>query len=244
MRLASYRLRNVVAAVLLAVLAMTITLVYVSHARTQGTAPAEPASVFVAARDIPVGTSWVQLVQGGWVRPASVGGKDVVPGAVTALAQLKGLVATQAIYAGEQVTTRRLGVAGRQGLRSGLHGTLRLFELPGDAHQLLAGTLRDGDRVDVVASVPRPETGQTHFARVVLRNLLVVDAPAAVGGSGLTAKADAAVQLQLTDEQAQRLFWVEKSAQWTLVLRPAGDATSTSAGAASAGTVLGGQSGR
>lgn len=244
MRLASYRLRNVVAAVLLAVLAMTITLVYVSHARTQGTAPAEPASVFVAARDIPVGTSWVQLVQGGWVRSASVGGKDVVPGAVTALAQLKGLVATQAIYAGEQVTTHRLGAAGRQGHRSGLHGTLRLFELPGDAHQLLAGTLRDGDRVDVVASVPRPETGQTHFARVVLRNLLVVDAPAAVGDSGLTAKADAAVQLQLTDEQAQRLFWVEKSAQWTLVLRPAGDATSTSAGAASAGTVLGGQSGR
>lgn len=244
-RFAPYRLRNIVAAALLAVLAAVLTLVYVSRAEPRAAAPAAASvNVLVATRDIAVGTVGARIVQAGWARAASVARNDEVAGAVVDPAQLKGLVATQTIYAGEQITTRRLGVATGEGIRASLHGALRIVDLPGDNHQLLAGTLRDGDHVDVVASIRQPESGQVHYARVVLRDLLVVGAATASGGNGLQGKNDAAVKLQLTDEQAQRLFWVERNADWTLALRPAGDATTSHAAAATASSVLRGPDGR
>jgi len=243
-RVRSARLRNVVAAALLAVLAAGLTLLYVSRAgNRQATTAPSSVSVLVAARDIPIGTTAAQLLNSDWLHAEPIASADVVSGAVTDRSQLSGLVATQTIYGGEQITTHRLGTAGQQGLRTSLHGTLRIVEVPGDNQQVLAGTLRNGDRVDVVASVRNPESGQNHYSGVVLRNLLVVDAPSTSGGGALQGQATASVKLQLTDEQEQRMFWVEKNADWTLVLRPAEDATSSNAAPASAANVLRGTNG-
>ena len=208
MTLSSLRLRNLVLAILLAVAAMAATLIYVSRSRAQSRTPQAAASVLVATRDIPVGTTAAQIAGGGWVRAESVPASAAVPERVAGLGILAGLVATQATYAGEQLTTRRFGRANQQGLRADLTGTFRVVEVSGDAHQLLAGTLRDGDRVDVLASLTSPEGGPVHYARVMLRNLLVVDAPSTPGGGGSLggAQQSIAAQLELTDEQAQRLF--------------------------------------
>ena len=51
------------------------------------------------------------------------------------------------------------------------------MELPGDPHQLLAGTLKQGNRVDVIGNVTNPEGSQNHSTVIALRNLLVVKAP-------------------------------------------------------------------
>lgn len=242
MRLRTHRLTNVVVAVLLAVLAAALTVAYASRAGAGKAAPAKSVSVLVATRDIPVGTAAAQIRTE--IAPTEIAAADVVADAVTDRAQLTGMVATQPIYAGEQLSTRRLGAATQQGMRSGLRGTLRIVELAGDSHQLLSGILRDGDHVDVVASLRSPESGQNHFARVVLRNLLVVDTASSSGNALGGGSSGASVDLQLSDEQAQRLFWVERNADWTLALRPAVDAAATSAPPASAATVLDGGHGR
>ena len=65
---------------------------------------------------------------------------------------LRGLVATETIYAGEQVTARRFRPKEERGIRAKLDGNLRAIEVMGTRAQLLGGTLREGDRTDVVAN--------------------------------------------------------------------------------------------
>jgi Flp pilus assembly protein CpaB len=232
------RLRNVLLAALFALVAVGATLLYASRAKTQPPAAADGVRVLVAGRDIALGTTGSAILDGSLAELRVVARDDVVADAVVDPSQLRGLVATAPIYRGEQVTTRRLGTAEQEGMRAGLRGALRLVRVQGDDEQLLAGTLRDGDRVDVLASIRQPESGTSHYALVVLRNLLVVDAAKPSGGSAGTAKT--ALTLQLTDAQAQRLFWVEKNADWTLLLRPAAGVRASTAPAVSAGTLLGG----
>lgn len=247
MTLSRLRLRNLLLAAVLAIAAMAATLLYVSRshaAATRSTAGAASVSVLVATRDIPIGATASQIVDGGWVRVGSVRRADAVPESLAGVGALSGLVATQTTYAGEQLTGYRFGKANQQGIRSGLTGALRVVELPGDPHQLLAGTLRDGDRVDVVASLAKPEGTSTHYSGFVLRNILVVAAPQSQSGSTSTSQQTASVQLQLTDKEAQRLFWVEQNAKWELALRPAEHADNTSASPATADSILGAGRGR
>ncbi|MGZ4333114.1 MAG: Flp pilus assembly protein CpaB [Gaiellaceae bacterium] len=213
----SYRMRNIIVAAALALLAVILTLVYVSHARSSSASSASaPVQVLVAARDIPIGTSGRALAGSGWLVTKGFQSSDVPSSAVTSAAQLASLVAIQPTYAGEQLVGRRFGTTQQEGVLSVLHGTYRIVQLPGDENQLLAGTLKEGNRVDVVGSVKVPESGQTHLSTIFLRDLLVVDAPGKASGVGATTS----VELRVTTKQAQRLFWLQKNADWSLLLRP------------------------
>jgi Flp pilus assembly protein CpaB len=151
----------------------------------------------------------------------------------------------QPTYSGEQITARRFGRVQQQGLPSEFGGSFRIFALSGTATQLLAGTLQRGNRVDVVGSVKLPETGQTHVAAVVLRNLLVVQAPPTAKSPGAMSSEDAlTAQLQLTPLQAQRLFWLTKNGDWSLLLRPSAGAQDTALQPVTAANLLAGTDGR
>jgi pilus assembly protein CpaB len=231
----SYRTRNILIASGLALLAVVLTLVYVSHARKSSTnAVAAPVSVLVASRDIPIGTAGTKLAGTGWLVTKTFQPSDVPSGAVTNVHQLALLVAIQPTYAGEQLVAQRFGTTQQEGLLSVLHGPNRVVQLPGDTNQLLAGTLKVGNLVDVVGSVKVPETGQTHFSTTFLRDLLVVSAPSKPGSGSL----QTSVQLRVTSSQAQRLFWLEKNADWSLVLRPSTGATDPALSPTNATTLL------
>ena len=179
----------------------------------------------IATRDIPLGTPASEIIDGRWVIKERVPADTVAAGAVASVAQLANLVALQPTYRGEQITARRFGSVQQQGLPSELGGTARIIELSGSATQLLAGTLERGNRVDVVGSIKLPESGQTHVAAVVLHNLLVVKAPPAETSSGLSSQQDTlSAELELTPLQAQRLFWLVKNGDWSLLLRPSAGA--------------------
>lgn len=208
-------LKNVLIAAVLAIAAVALTLIYVSNSKSKQSASSPTyRTVLIAARDIPVGTTGAQLAHSGWVTTARVPADAVANGAVPSKAALAALVAIQPTYHGEQIVARRFGTSQQEGLVSTLHGQLRIFELPGDSHQLLAGIVRQGNRVDVVGSVTKPEGSQTHYGVIAVRDLLVVKAPSS-STSGTTS-----VDLQLTSAQAQKLFWMEKNADWSLLLRP------------------------
>ncbi len=223
----SYRLRNILIAVALAVVAALLTVFYVSNYKRSVRRDQETVPVLVAARDIPVGTLGSQVVSGKMVETREIARQAVVPGTVSSPTQIRNQIAVQPIYAGEQVTARRFGPVVQQGVRVQLKGTARAVQLAGDRNQLLAGTLKPGDRVDVVGvlkvKVGGGDTGTEYaFGRVVVRNVTVLQTSGqSDGGPKITPAADNWVMLRVTDSQAQKLALIYKEGDyWSLLLRP------------------------
>jgi Flp pilus assembly protein CpaB len=201
----NYRVRNIGIAVGLAALAAILTSVYVVNYKRHVQNGEDKVTVLVAARDIPAGTAGADVVDQKFLKKQTVLRKAVVAGAISSPGQLAQYVATQDVYEGEQVSTRRFAPPKEQGIRSQIKGTQRAYQLEGDPNQTLAGTLKAGDHVDVVGSWELNDT-QT-VSRVVLRNLLVLTAPdAASGGEVVTSPGSGGevVQIRVTDAQSQK----------------------------------------
>jgi Flp pilus assembly protein CpaB len=206
----TYQFRNFAVAAALAALAGVLTVVYVNTSKTQQKQKVAPVTVLVAAKDIAPGTRGSDLTRKHLVQAESVTAAAVASGAVRDAGVLDGLVVQQQIYKGEQVTSRRFTTTTEQGLRGQVSGRFRVVELPGDPHQLLAGTLQAGDRVDILGMWTKPEGSSHHVAGTIVRGVRVLATTTA-----------GAVDVALTDQQAQRVFWLEKNGDWTLELRPA-----------------------
>jgi Flp pilus assembly protein CpaB len=221
----TYRVRNIVIAVALAAVAALLTSFYVTSYKRHVQQNEDHVTVLVAKQDIPKGTPGAQASK--MLTTEQLPKRGVVPGAVTSTEQLNGLVATESTKQGEQVTTRRFSPVSENGVRSELNGTLRAFQVAGDPNQLLAGTLRTGDHVDLVAAL---QCGNDcEFSRVVLRNLKVLHAPTSPVVSGKLSSGgsqDYDAMLALTDAQSQKFQEVLSNrdnsggAGWHLALRP------------------------
>jgi hypothetical protein len=96
---------------------------------------------------------------------------------------------------------------------------------------VLAGTLRAGDHVDLVANVKGEGAVQgKHYDRIVLRDLLVLRAPTAPGTKtgNIGNQANESVMLAVRDSQSSKLYFAVKNADpnyspdggWSLELRP------------------------
>ena len=221
----TYRIRNIVIAVGLALVAALLTTFYVANYKRHVRQTESTVKVLVAKRDIPQGTTGTELIKRGSIGTADVVQRSVVPGAISSLDQVQTHLTTQPIYAGEQVTLRRFASHQQQGIRSQLHGPLRAISLPGTGDQLLAGTLKDGDHVDIVGYWEFPE-GKNHISRQLLRNVLVLQAPeTSAVESHLSSNPDEGfnVMLALTDSQATRFWWLVNNGEWSLQLRPVTD---------------------
>ncbi len=221
----TYRVRNIVIAVALAAVAALLTSFYVTSYKRHVQRNEDHVTVLVAKQDIDRGTPGAEASK--LLTTEELPKRGVVPGAITSADQLTGLVATESTKQGEQVTTRRFSSVAENGVRAELKGTLRAFQVAGDPNQLLAGTLRSGDHVDLVAAL---QCGNDcEFSRVVLRNLKVLHAPTnPVVGGKLTSggSQDYNAMLALTDSQAQKFQAVlsnrdnSGASGWNLALRP------------------------
>lgn len=236
----TYRLRNIVIAVTLALVAALLTSFYVTNYQRTVRSDETNVAVFVAARDIPSGTSGLDAARKGMLEPSEIVRRSVVPGAISDPAQIEELVATQPILAGEQVSTRRFATPAERGVRAQLKGTMRAVQVPGDQNQLLAGTLRAGDRIDVVASVKVDPDREVYATRIVLRDIEVLKAAAGPRADvQFTTTAGAiSVLLAVTDTQVQKLFHVLEHGEWSLQLRPPLNANDSPESVAWVGTIL------
>ena len=222
----TYRVRNIGIAAALALLAAVFTFFYVSNYKQHVQRGEQLVDVYVASHDIEIGTSGAEAAGG--LSHKRVARTAVVPGAISDPSQISKLYATQPVFTGEQVSTKRFQPVEEQGIRGQLRGNMRALEVPGDAHQLLVGTLHDGDRVDVVGSWTFPEGQQDHVSKVFLRDLKVLHAPTqsdVAGKLGASANEPFAVVIALSDTQSKRFFWVMKNGDWSLQLRPVAKAT-------------------
>jgi Flp pilus assembly protein CpaB len=213
--LSRYRLRNTLVATGLALVGVLLVLLYVTGYRKDVQHGADLVQVFVAARDIPEGTTGTTLAGGGYFKRESVLRRNVVAGAISSTDQVASLAVAGGIVSGEQITVRQFRPAVQQGVLASISGNQRAMTVPGDSDQLLNGIVKDGDHVDVVVNARYTVTGAAAggsrvVTRIVLRDILVLRAP--TDGSSIT--------FALTDTQAQKFLFILKNTQWWLVLRP------------------------
>jgi Flp pilus assembly protein CpaB len=225
----TYRVKNITIAVALALVAALLTMFYVTNYQRNVRQDETNVPIWVAKKDIPAGTTGAELQQGDLLEKSEIVRRSVVPGAISNPDQVQDLVTTQPIYAGEQVSTRRFATPSQQGIKAQLTGVQRAISVPGGQHQLLAGTLRAGDKVDVVATFAAGGgASEIMFTRIVLRDLEVLRAPSgAAAAQKLASSSDGAysAMLKVTDAQVQKLHWVMTDAEeWHLELRPGRDA--------------------
>ena len=235
----TYRVRNIGIAAALALLAAMFTFFYVSNYKNHVQQGQELVDVYVASHDIPAGTSGTDVA--GSLTHKRVERTAVVPGAISDPSQVKKLVATQAIFSGEQVSTKRFQPLTEQGIRGQLRGNLRAIVVPGDANQLLLGTLQDGDRIDMVASWTYPDGAQLHVSRTILRDIKVLRAPAeskVTSHLGESANSPYSAILAVSDTQSRKLFWMMKNGDWSFELRPVVKATDSVEGFDTSDSIL------
>ena len=224
----TYRVRNIGIAIALAIVAALLTTFYVTNYKRNVQQGEDMVPVYVAAQNIEIGTSGSELSGQKLLKVEHVSRRSVVPGAISEPEQIEKSVAVEAIYAGEQISTRRFRAAEEQGIRAQLKGNMRAIQIPGSEHQLLAGTITDGDRVDLLGVIEFESRQARGLAasRVVLRDLLVLRAPNTTriqSKIGSDPSSPYSVMLAVTDAQAQKLFFVKEEGEWTLQLRPVTD---------------------
>jgi pilus assembly protein CpaB len=224
----TYRVRNIVIAVGLALVAGLLSLLYVSNYKANVQHEEKSVTVYVAKNDIPVGTTGADIVRRHLLTSSKVATRSVVPGAISDQAQVANLVTTQPILAKEQVTLRRFANHTELGPRAQLHGTLRAISIEGDQAQILAGVLKPGDHVDLVASFKNDAASANvgSVARDIVRNVLVLQTQDANGGK-LSTNGSGWVMLAANEQrQVQKIWWTVKNSDgWSLQLRPVSNAT-------------------
>jgi Flp pilus assembly protein CpaB len=225
----TYRVKNIGIAVVLAAFAGLLTIFYVANYKRHVQNGEGKVSVLVAARDIPAGTTGAEVVGQHYLKTVSVPRRTVVPGAISNSSQLNNEVVTDQIYRGEQITALRFGTSQELGIRAQLRGNERAMQLSGDQNELLVGTLKDGDHVDVLATWQHPECSSCpHVSKVIVRNLLVLKAADPTADTKLGAQQDAfSVQLRATDAQWQKVYWARSWFKMSLILRPPSRATNS-----------------
>jgi Flp pilus assembly protein CpaB len=214
----------------LALAGAILVFLYVVSYRNDVQSGANLVPVFVAAKDIPVGTDGGSVIGGGYLKKETVLRRNVIGGAISSPSQIADLAASHTIVAGEQISVRQFHSAAQKGVLANIAGNRRAITIPGDGDQLLAGIVNDGDHVDVLANIDfvvRPVGDNANAGdlrrvatRVVLRDLLVLRAPETSSSGGIGGSEEQSITLALSDSQAQKLLFAMNNGKWWLMLRP------------------------
>ena len=223
------RFWHVAAAAGLALLAVLLTTFYVTNYKRHVQHGESQVTVLVASKDIPADTAGSEIVAGKWLTEETVARRQVVPGAISNPDQVRGLIATQPTYAGEQVTARRFGTPSERGVRAQIQGTQRAVQIAGDANQVLAGTLRVGDHVDIlgawVLAGQRRDRARRHpgLPRALRARRLRRAARRVSARRASTPRSSGS-----RDAQSQKLEWIlAHGKDWRFEIRPSTDAANS-----------------
>jgi pilus assembly protein CpaB len=142
----------IIIAVVLALAAAGLVVWYVSSLREETTTTEQTQSVLVATADIPERTTGEAIIENGLVDRQQVVISAVVPGALTSETSLQGKVLTAAVAKGQQILQSQLGVPEEQSLSFEIETGMRAITLPVDRNIAVGGAIKEGDRVDVIAT--------------------------------------------------------------------------------------------
>jgi Flp pilus assembly protein CpaB len=228
-KLVSTRRGSVIVAVAAAVLAASVLLVFLSQYRRSLNLSDKSVTVLVARSLIEKGSSGTLLAEKSIFQTARVRKRDLKNGAIADPSNLRGKVAVDDIYPGQQLVVGDFAPA-TGGVRERIAGDERAISLPLDNSHGMIGDVQGGDHVDVLfasGSSGIVTVSQTRATvTTLLRDLLVLRAPksAKAGGVGGPTSTQEVV-LRATDTQAVTLAYAADNGKVWLVLRPKVGAT-------------------
>jgi Flp pilus assembly protein CpaB len=218
-----------------------VLLVFLNQYKSSVNDGLDSQPVLTADRLIPAGTSGNVVVTDKLFKPTAVAAQDAKLGSVADAQALVGKVAARDILPGQQITAADFS-ATADGIRSRLVKDLRAVQVPLDGSHGLLGTIRRGDRVDVLVSFNGSKDmsaagaiggGGQASVRYLMRDIRVVSAPPA--GAAATS---GSVILQVTDKQAVQLAYAADNAKLWFALRPPVGATESKAPSVSASSIV------
>ena len=224
-----------------AVLAAFVLLLYLNQYRDSVAADSEPVPVLVAKTLIEKG------VPGDVVGVKKLFASDEAPrsqvkdGAITDPSSLRGRIAVNDIYPGQQLTVADFaGTSDAIGTR--LASKQRAISVPLDPARGMVGKVEPGDRVDVFAGfnvVGGASAGQGQpVVKVMMQNALVLDAPDNAAAGIAAGNQTANVVLRVSRDQAAEIAWAVDNGKVWLVLRPRTGAPVTRPGVVTAESLL------
>jgi pilus assembly protein CpaB len=222
-------------AIVLAVAAGALVLVYLANHDSSLQSSSGKVTVLVATRTIPQFTPGNQVVDGQMFRESSVSRDALADGAITDADQLKGLVARNDVYPGEQLTTNQFQRSDTTNVAVKLKADQRAVGFPVDPASGLIGQLQAGDHVDVIATFDvlpigkngLPLTGgqAIPLTRTIVSDALVLTAPQPSSG-GANGGGDSAhgpsLTLAIGTEDVNRVMFAQQKGAIWFVLRPPG----------------------
>jgi Flp pilus assembly protein CpaB len=224
-----------------ALLAAFVLLLYLNEYRSSVNADSEPVTVLVAKSLIEKGMPGDVVGLNGLFDRDEAPKSQVRDGAITDPSTLRGRIAVDDIYPGQQLTvTDFAATTGAIGAK--LAGRHRAIAVPLDAARGMVGTLEPGDRVDVFGGfnvVGNAGGGQGRpVVKVMMQNALVLDAPAEAAAGIGAATQTATIVLRVNRDQATEIAWAVDNGKVWLVLRPRAGAPVSRPGVATAESVL------
>ena len=226
-KLVGSRRGTIILSIIAAVIAAGLVLVYVGRYRNSVSSVGQPVTVLVARGKIPKGSSGDVIAAKSLYTTTTLRQSQVLEGAFSDPASLRGEVAAVDIAAGSQLKATDFAPVSTNPAGT-LTGTQRIVSIPFSGANGLSGELQAGDHVDVYVGfnvVPVSPTGVAVAggqSRPVVRRILSDVTVVGQGGktSGVLASGDGTISFRVTDDQAAELQFAAQNGTLWLALRP------------------------
>lgn len=210
-------------AVTVAIIGGAAVLAFLQQYRDSLDEESKPVTVLVAKELIGKGTAGDVVASETLFQASELPQSEAKDGAITDPGSLRGRVASEDVFPGEQLTTESF-VTGGSSVESRLTGRDRAISIPVDRAHGLLGNLQAGDRVDVLAAlvVQRVGAQPRPVVRTLAQDVLVLDVPSKPpSGRGTTGANDKGqVVIRVNDETALAVAFAADHGKLWLVGRP------------------------
>jgi Flp pilus assembly protein CpaB len=220
-----------------AVLAAVILLAYLHRYRESVNSSSQPVTILVAKGLIEKGTPGNVVGSQDLFQSTTAPRDEVKEGAITDPASLRGRVAVEDVYPGQQLTMSDFS-AQADALGNRISADQRAITIPIDAAHGMIGNVQAGDHVDVFAGfnvkklrsdgTVDPNSAERSVLKLIMEDITVLSAPAEgkTGfGAGQTTTSD--VTVRVDDRQAAQLAFASDNGKLWIVLRPRAGAEPT-----------------
>jgi Flp pilus assembly protein CpaB len=229
--------------VAVAAIAGLLIALYLSQYRSSVSKENQNVNVLVASNLIVKGTPGSLVGSAKLYQTMTVSRKDVKDGAITDPSVIRGRVAAEDLFPGQQLTATDFTIKPDDNLTYKLASNYRAVAVPLDTAHGLVGQLHTGDHVDVLAGfnvipvdkhgVPLSQGGgqSRPVVKTIMQDVVVLDAPEAQHtGIGQSATQMSNVVLRLKPRQADEVAFASTNGTLWLSLRPQTGASGSAPG--------------
>jgi pilus assembly protein CpaB len=216
---------------LAAVLAAIVFVAYLQRYRTSLKSSAAPVTVLEAKNFIEKGTPGnIVGTQDLFLKTTTPKG-EVAEGAITDPNSLRGLVATDDIYPGEQLVLSDFSTVSPDAVVNKITADERAMSVPLDSAHGMVGNIHPGDHVDVYGAfnVRRlnpdgsvdPDSAERPVVKLIVEDVTVLASPSeAKAGFGAGAADKSNITLKVDDQQAAQIAFSTENGKVWVFLRP------------------------